>query len=79
MSNDFFHIFILISYIFIFSAFNQQGNHERLDHLFALVFQSHLLAEDLLQTGRTSRFLEPFFDLLPGVRSLTIPEEIKVM
>ena len=62
-----------------FSAFNSKENHGRLDHLFTLVFQRTLLAEELLRYGsRHSQFNEPMFDILPGVRAVSLPEETKV-
>lgn len=61
------------------SAFSTPDNHPRLDHYFAILLQHTLLAEELLQQGSTqTEMLEPFFELLAGVRALTIPEDTKV-
>ena len=61
------------------SAFRNAENHRRLDHLFSLVFQRNLLAEELLQHGsRQTQFVEPMFDIVPGVRAISLPEETKV-
>ena len=62
------------------SAFSNKENHGRLNHLFSLVFQRTLLAEELLRYGsRHSQFTEPMFDILHGVRVVSLPEETKVI
>ncbi len=65
---------------FLFSAFTEAENHPRVDHLFALVLQRALLSEEMLKRGtRQTEFIEPCLDLLDGVRTLTMPEETKVL
>jgi hypothetical protein len=50
-----------------------------LDHLFALVFQRALLAEDMLKRGtKQAELIEPALDIVMGIRALTMPEETKV-
>ncbi|XP_064636797.1 protein inturned-like [Lineus longissimus] len=60
------------------SAFGKEENKDRLDHFFSLLCQRILLKDELAKQGiHCDECEESFLDALPGVRALSLPEDLK--
>lgn len=63
------------------SAFDDEANHGRLDHLFNLLMFQLLYKRDNMDVGLKGdlpHYQDIFLQMLPGIRWLSLPDEIKV-